>query len=110
MSTTVSAARRLYRRATRLLGWAVVVGTAYLVVMSGSAESLDFTWEPSPAQVVADDLIAEHECWTGTAPSPDVIPSRAVVDTGDGPHLAPSDVGFDIYINDAPGVLFAFCP
>lgn len=58
---------------------------------------------------VVDELVAAHGCWTGRAPK-GIYPTRAVVDTGSGPRLTASAVGFGIWLDGDAGEHFAFCP
>ena len=56
------------------------------------------------------DLMDAHDCWDGAA-APE-IPARAVVtlDAERGPRVVSADIGFKIWLDDAPGDLHGFCP
>lgn len=56
-----------------------------------------------------EQLVGAHDCWTGAAPA-DVVPRRAVVTLpGHRSAVVDAEVGFEIWLEDAPGELHAFC-
>lgn len=91
----------------RVLSYTLLVGVAVMVLLAGSRPA-ELTYQPDPEEVATDVLIAANACWVGGTGHP--IPGHAVVDTGAGPELTTSDVGFHIMLDGAPGVLYAFCP
>lgn len=98
-----------YARILRIFGYLAVVGFAFLAIAAGSAEDVEVDWQPMPYETAVTDLIADNGCWTGEGPA-DVIPGHSVVDVGNGPELALSDVGFGIWLDGDPGKVYAFCP
>jgi hypothetical protein len=105
----------------RLLGRVVL---RYVVVVAGltlgghlaglAPQTIDIVGEgrtAAPRSAVVDTLVRDHHCWVGQAPPGTGVPSRAVVTLpGDDPRLAPSRVGFGIWLQGRPGTLHAFCP
>ncbi len=98
---------------------AVLTGVVSLAVTAGGlsaptdpAPISPLTPAATPAAVLrVDELIAAHDCWSGDAPDPTVIPGKAVVTLpGAEPALLPADVGFEIWLEGRPGTVHAFCP
>ena len=88
------------------------------VWMIASPEPEIGEWPETPT--VAEQLMAEHDCWQDGGPD-GAFPEHAVVelDPRRGPELVPSDIGFDIWLgpdalpnteDERGGTLFAFCP
>lgn len=60
----------------------------------------------SPAQI----LLHTHDCWAGKSPYGSLIPGHAVFALpGHEPRYGRSQVGFDIWLNGKPGILYGFC-
>lgn len=98
---------------------AVLTGAVSLAVAAGGSSAptdaaplAPPTRAPTPAAVLrVDELIADHDCWSGAAPDPTVIPGHAVVTLpGEEPALLPADIGFEIWLEGRPGTVHAFCP
>lgn len=86
-----------------------VVGLNALAATSGPVDPAPSMDRLDPAQVQADRLIAESDCWTGEAPT-GVVPGHAVVARPGGmPRLVSADVGFGVWLDGDPGTVYAFC-
>ena len=94
-------------RSLRLsLSGAAVVTAAAVTCLSWQPVNVERATESSRASV----LIARHDCWTGAAPEPDLIPGHAVVTLpGSRTAYVDSAVGFHIWLDGKPGTLHAFC-
>lgn len=88
------------------------VALAAVTVANGSApgELRTVPTVSTPASV-AEQLLTEHDCWTGEAPANVALPGHAVVelDARRGPQYADSSVGFDIWQGTRDGHLYGFC-
>lgn len=89
----------------------LLVGAVALVVVDSThdaapASSRSVSYAPSRVE----RLVTSHDCWTGTAPDPAVIPEHAVVTLpGERSAYVSSEIGFDIWLHGKPGLLHAFC-
>jgi hypothetical protein len=104
-------ARRLGRNTAIVAG--VLAGAYLALATTGTAAELDTPNLPEPAAPAErlERIIDRHDCYTGEAPDPNMIPEFAIVSTAKrGPHLVPSAVGFGIWLDGDPGTLHAFCP
>lgn len=89
-----------------LVGAAVITAAAVTCLSWQPVDVERATAEPSRASV----LIARHDCWTGAAPEPNLIPGHAVVTLPGSPTAyVDSAVGFHIWLDGKPGTLHAFC-
>jgi hypothetical protein len=61
-------------------------------------------------ETVAGELIRKNDCWQGRSPT-GAIPTHSVVelDPRRGPVLSDAAIGFAIWLEGAPGTLYAFC-
>lgn len=95
------------------LQWTAMLAGALLLahwLSAGSSTIVEQrpTTEPTGPSIV-ERLMERGECWTGDAPADVEIPGRALVDTGSGPRLVDSGLGFEIWEGTTPGHLYAFC-
>lgn len=111
MTTRIRSHARRALAGVRILTAVTAIGMAVLVTVDASARDTVAWAPPTLAETTVSELITDHQCWTGAAPDPDVIPGHAVVTLpGAFPELVPSAVGFGIWLEGDPGTLHAFCP
>lgn len=91
-----------------LAGAAVVTAAAVTCLSWQPVDVERATTAAAPSR--ASVLIARHDCWTGAAPDPKLIPGHAVVTLpGSRTAYVGSAVGFHIWLDGKPGTLHAFC-
>jgi len=86
-----------------LLLFAVLLGAATIAISHNTEP------QPTPKPSRAAAIMAEHDCWRSQGPE-GVIPGSAVVALpGRDAAWVSADVGFGIYLDGDPGVLYGFC-
>jgi len=99
-------------------------GGALVLVLVDQAERVEPAGDDTgavDAEVARVGLLIErHDCWTGEAPDPDIIPGHAIVTLPRQiAQRVSSDVGFGIWLgpdgksgtgDERAGDLWAFCP
>ena len=89
---------------------AIVAAGAFVAMSTTPALGVLHTSDTGRPHVTrAERIIDRYDCWNGTAPKGDVPAHAVVALPGRIARRVPADVGFGIWHDGDPGVLYAFC-
>jgi hypothetical protein len=88
---------------------ALVVGALVATIATPALGVLEYAGAGHPGPSRAERLTARYDCWTHEAPA-GAVPGHAVVRLpGEVARRVPAEIGFGIWLDHDPGVVYAFC-